>query len=100
LNEDGAVVQIYDGIWGYNSLLAMAAVSCVFFPFSPASFVAGLINTIGTVAIHAALRASMDKVDVLECRRFTGSFLSRPSNLHPFSRTMRAKYCTWISKKM
>jgi hypothetical protein len=40
----------------------MAAVSCVFFPFSPASFVAGLINTIGTVAIHAALRASMDKV--------------------------------------
>jgi hypothetical protein len=40
----------------------MAAVSCVFFPFSPASFLAGLINTIGTVAIHAALRASMDKV--------------------------------------
>jgi hypothetical protein len=30
LTEDGAVVQIYDGIWGYNSLLAMAAVSCVF----------------------------------------------------------------------
>ncbi len=58
-------MQIYDGIWGYNSLLAMAAVSCVFFPFSPASFVAGLINTIGTVAIHAALRASMDKVVVL-----------------------------------
>jgi len=57
-------VQIYDGIWGYNSLLAMAAVSCVFFPFSPASFVAGLINTIGTVAIHAALRASMDKVEM------------------------------------
>jgi urea transporter len=64
LTEDGAVVQIYDGIWGYNSLLAMAAVSCVFFPFSPASFVAGLINTIGTVAIHAALRASMDKVEM------------------------------------
>ncbi len=58
----------------------MAAVSCVFFPFSPASFVAGLINTIGTVAIHAALRASMDKVEM--CLNVV--VLLGPSNLHPF----------------
>jgi len=52
--------QIYDGIWGYNALLAMAAASCVFFPFSPVSFVAGIVNTVATVAIQQALRKNMD----------------------------------------
>jgi len=53
--------QIYDGIWGYNALLAMAAASCVFFPFSPVSFVAGLVNTVATVAIQQGLRKNMDQ---------------------------------------
>merc|ERR1712106_48500 len=53
--------QIYDGIWGYNALLAMAAASCVFFPFSPVSFVAGLVNTVVTVAIQQGLRKNMDQ---------------------------------------
>jgi urea transporter len=56
------VAQVYDGIWGYNALLAMAAASCVFFPASPASVLAGTVNTVATVGIQAALRRNMDTV--------------------------------------
>ena len=55
-------LQVYDGIWGYNSLLSMAAVSCVFFPFSPTSLLAGALNAVATVGIQAALRRNMDTV--------------------------------------
>ena len=54
--------QVYDGIWGYNSLLSMAAVSCVFFPFSPKSLMAGVLNAVATVGVQAALRRNMDTV--------------------------------------
>ena len=79
--------QVYDGIWGYNSLLSMAAVSCVFFPFSANSllagellqysnllksfknedarqtdYLAGTVNAVATVGIQAALRRNMDTV--------------------------------------
>jgi len=50
---------IYDGLWGYNALLSMAAVSCVFFPLTPASLVAGTVNTAATVFIQRALAASL-----------------------------------------
>jgi len=53
--------EVYDGVWGYNSLLAMAAVSCVFFPLTPASLVAGAVNTVATVGAQAGLRANMVK---------------------------------------
>ena len=53
---------MYDGIWGYNSLLSMAAVSCVFFPFSPKSLMAGVLNAVATVGVQAALRRNMDTV--------------------------------------
>jgi len=52
--------QVYDGIWGYNGLLSMAAVSCVFFPFSPTSLLAGALNAVATVGVQAALRRNMD----------------------------------------
>lgn len=52
--------QVYDGIWGYNSLLSMAAVSCVFFPFTPASLTAGTVNALSTLLVQAALRKNMD----------------------------------------
>ena len=54
--------QVYDGIWGYNGLLSMAAVSCVFFPFSPTSLLAGALNAVATVGVQAALRRNMDTV--------------------------------------
>ena len=53
---------MYDGIWGYNALLAMAAASCVFFPLSPASLAAGATSTLATIAVQAALRRNMDTV--------------------------------------
>merc|ERR550525_1968485 len=52
--------QLYDGIWGYNSLLSMAAVSCVFFPLTANSLLAGTVNAVATVRIQAALRRNMD----------------------------------------
>lgn len=56
--------QIYDGLWGYNSLLSMAAAGCVFFPFSPVALGTGTVNALATLIIQAALRVSMDKVRV------------------------------------
>ena len=71
--------QIYDGIWGYNALLAMAAASCVFFPFSPVSFVAGVVNTVATVAIQQGLRKNMDQVrKILGKLRLKKSYLTEP----------------------
>jgi len=51
--------QVYDGIWGYNSLLSMAAVSCVFYPLTVSSFLAGLVNVVATVFIQKALAVNM-----------------------------------------
>ena len=56
--------QVYDGIWGYNGLLSMAAVSCVFFPLTPSSFVAGLINTVLSVFVQRALAQNMNTVSL------------------------------------
>ena len=50
------------GIWGYNGLLSMAAVSCVFFPLTPSSLVAGLVNMAATVFVQRALARNMDTV--------------------------------------
>lgn len=52
--------QIYDGLWGYNGLLSMAAVSCVFFPLTVTSFLAGLANVVVTVFVQRALAHNMD----------------------------------------
>ena len=50
------------GIWGYNGLLSMAAVSCVFFPLTPSSLGAGLVNMAATVFVQRALARNMDTV--------------------------------------
>ena len=52
------------GIWGYNGLLSMAAVSCVFFPFTSSSFVAGLVNMAATVFVQRSLARNMDTVSI------------------------------------
>ena len=61
---------MYDGIWGYNGLLSMAAVSCVFFPFSPTSLLAGALNAVATVGVQAALRRNMDTVSAFSYTNF------------------------------
>ena len=54
--------NVYNGLWGYNALLSMASVSCVFFPLTVTSFIAGLINVLATVFIQRALAHNMDTV--------------------------------------
>ena len=54
--------NVYNGIWGYNALLSMASVSCVFFPLTVTSFFAGIVNVIATVFIQRALAHNMDTV--------------------------------------
>ena len=54
--------QVYVGLWGYSPLLSMAAVSCVIFPLSGTSMLAGTINAITTVFIQKALIVVMGKV--------------------------------------
>ena len=54
--------QIYQGLWGYNPILSMAAVSCVFLPFSGTSLLAGTVNTVATIFIQKAIIRTMTKV--------------------------------------
>jgi len=54
--------QIYQGLWGYNPLLSMAAASCVFTQWSWASLLAGSVNTVSTVFIQRALATIMLRV--------------------------------------
>ena len=51
--------EVYDGIWGYNAVIATASITCVFFAFSSMSFLLGMINLLGTVGAQYALRATM-----------------------------------------
>ena len=51
--------EVYDGLWGYNGVIASAAITCVFFAFNPMSFVLGMINLLGAIGAQYALRATM-----------------------------------------
>ena len=51
--------EIYDGGWGYNELLTMASVSCVFFKFNHKSFILGTVATAATTVVQFALRKNM-----------------------------------------
>ena len=54
--------QVYAGLWGYSPLLSMAILSCVIFPLSRTSVLAGTINTITTVFIQKLLSGAMKRV--------------------------------------
>ena len=56
-NED--LQEVYDGIWGYNAVIATASITCVFFAFSSMSFTLGMINLLATIGAQYALRATM-----------------------------------------
>lgn len=51
--------EIYDGVWGYNELLTMSCLSCVFFKFNLKSFVLGTVATAATSVVQFALRKNM-----------------------------------------
>ena len=50
---------VYAGIWGYNGVLAMPCISCVFYAFGKMSFLLGLVDTIAVGFAQYALRATM-----------------------------------------
>ena len=51
--------EVYDGIWGFNGVLAMGGVSCVFYAFGPMSFLLGIVDCVAVAIAHFALRANM-----------------------------------------
>lgn len=51
------IPEVYDGIWGYNGVIAMSSVSCVFFAFNHASFTLGLINVFASGLSQVAFRS-------------------------------------------
>ena len=51
--------EVYDGIWGYNAVIATSSITCVFFAFSSMSFTLGMINLLATIGAQYALRATM-----------------------------------------
>ena len=59
--------QVYQGLWGYNPLLSMAAVSCVFITPSASSLLTAMVNTVLTVCMQKAILGTLTQVrDFLE----------------------------------
>ena len=50
---------IYTGLLGYNSLLSMASMSCIFLPHSMFSFTIGIFNTVLTAVLQKLLTIAM-----------------------------------------
>ena len=53
------IFVVYAGIWGYNGVLAMPCISCVFYAFGKMSFLLGIVDTIAVGFAQYALRATM-----------------------------------------
>ena len=53
------IEEVYQGVWGYNSLLTMAALSCVFYSFNAHSVLMSATATLACVVAQFALRANM-----------------------------------------
>ena len=72
--------EVYDGIWGFNGVLAMGGVSCVFYAFGPMSFLLGIVDCVAVAIAHFALRANM----ALQVRLQTLQIESRRHVTTPF----------------
>ncbi|TRY69135.1 hypothetical protein TCAL_02513 [Tigriopus californicus] len=55
--------EVYTGVWGYNALLTMAALSCVFFSFNHMSFLLGVMATLANVVVQCALKRNMTETN-------------------------------------
>jgi len=61
LLPEGEVGEVYDGLWGYNAVIATASITCVFFAFNTMSFLLGMANLSANVCAQYALRATITK---------------------------------------
>ena len=59
LLPNDSIQEVYDGIWGYSSILSMCALSCVFFALSQMSVVLALVNVLGTIGVQYGLRTTL-----------------------------------------
>ena len=53
------LAEVYDGLWGYNAVIATASITCVFFAFNTMSFLLGMANLGANVCAQYALRATI-----------------------------------------
>ena len=51
--------EVYDGVWGFNAILASASVMCVFFACNAASLFLGTFNLACVICAQYAMRATM-----------------------------------------
>ena len=51
--------EVYEGCWGFNGILAMSSLSCVFLAFNRSSVALGLVNVVLTVLLQFGLRSVM-----------------------------------------
>ena len=58
--ESSAILEeIYEGLWGLNTILSMASLSCVFFACNRASISLAVVNVAFTVLAQYGLRCIM-----------------------------------------
>jgi len=73
--------EVYAGCWGFNTILSMSALSCVFLAFNSASVGLGLVNVGATILTQFLLRSVMT-LQVNYCVRLI-------TNVFPISRFFR-----------
>ena len=54
-----SIQEVYDGIWGYNAVIATSSITCVFFACNSMSILLGTANLLGTICLQYALRATI-----------------------------------------
>ena len=61
--------EVYDGVWGFNAILASASLMCVFYAFNFYSVLLGTFNLACVICAQYAMRATMS----VEVRRLGSS---------------------------
>ena len=51
--------EVYDGVWGFNAILASASLMCVFYAFNFYSVLLGTFNLACVICAQYAMRATM-----------------------------------------
>ena len=70
--------EVYDGVWGFNAILASASLMCVFYAFNFYSVLLGTFNLACVICAQYAMRATMS----VEVRTFHVKSTFFPSALY------------------
>lgn len=58
------ILEAYRGLWGFQGILSMTGISCIFFACNGASFGLGLINCLVTVFVQFGLGDAFRQVNI------------------------------------